>query len=102
MVPGGAGSARASPVSPVAGGAEGLGRKDTYRSTLSRGSTLRRGGAFANGAALQGQGLNETYGREDLHERTTLADRSLVGAGAAGAAMMGKISASEGESDRGW
>ena len=90
--------ATGSPTSATAGGATDLARGNTYRSNLSRNSTLRKGGAFAMGAALQGQGLNEVYGREDLHERTSNADRSLAMAGAAGVASVSKINAMEGES----
>lgn len=84
-------------------GVTGLARNSTMRSTatgggLSRGSTLRRGGAFANGAALQGGGVGETFGRDDIHARTSGADRSLMGAGTAGQAGMHRISKDEGES----
>ncbi|KAJ9113978.1 hypothetical protein QFC22_005796 [Naganishia vaughanmartiniae] len=80
-------------------GVTGLARNSTMRSTatggLSRGSTLRRGGAFANGAALQGAGVGEAFGRDDIHARTAGADRSLMGASAAGQAGMHRISKDE-------
>jgi hypothetical protein len=76
-----------------------LARNSTLRSTggLSRGSTLRKGGAFANGSALQGAGVSEAFGRDDIHARTSMGDRGLMGAGAAGQAGMHRISKDEGE-----
>jgi hypothetical protein len=80
-----------------------LARNSTMRSTatgggLSRGSTLRKGGAFANGSALQGAGVGEAFGRDDIHARTSIGDRQLMGAGTAGAAGMHRISKDEGGS----
>ncbi len=86
------------PISPISPGAyptgATLGRGNTVRSTMSRGSTMRRGGAFANGSALQGQGVAEAYGRDDIHERTEIADRGLQRS-TAGQTGAKKISAAE-------
>lgn len=81
----------------AAAGANGadLGRSQTYRTGVSRGSTVRRGGAFANGSALSGGGAAETYGREDIHNRNDLATRNLIAAGRPGAAVSRKISSAE-------
>lgn len=87
-----------SPTSPTrstgSGNGADLGRNNTYRSTVSRGSTMRRGGAFANGSALQGGGHAENIGRDDIHNRTAAADRALIGT-AGGANIGRKISGAE-------